>query len=98
MERTEQYTREKLESKTTSELQWYYMEAFKDARNLQKLGSSFRLEIITRVLFDRNEIREKIIIRCQIKKELAEAVQSERYEEASLFRDMLNYYDKHIMG
>jgi len=96
--RLNEYTLEKLEKKTTSELEWYYMEAFKDVRELGIPDSSPRLEIITDVLFRRNDHREKRTIHAQINMQLSQAVQAEEYEKAAVFRDMLAHYEQHIMG
>ncbi len=98
MKKLQEYTRKELEPKTISELEWPYMGAFKNSKILNTPESNSRLEIITDILFSRDDVKEKRIVCCQIKLQLAEAVKSEKYEEAAIFRDMLNHYEQHIMG
>ncbi|VVB77792.1 Uncharacterised protein [uncultured archaeon] len=98
MEQTQLYSKEQLEKKNTSELEWYYMKAFKNEWSSNVKSTDSELETITNILFERNELREKLTIRAQIKSRLSEAIGKEEYENAALFRDMLNHYEEHIMG
>ncbi|MBS3079119.1 UvrB/UvrC motif-containing protein [Candidatus Pacearchaeota archaeon] len=98
MEHLRQYSKKQLESKSTSELEWHYMDAYKIAHSSGMIENDSRLKMITGILFGRNELREKLIIKCQIKQRLEEAVRREGYEEAATFRDMLKHYEQHIMG
>lgn len=95
---TKQYSREQLESKCTSELEWHYMNAFKSAYKSGTLDTDTRLKTVTEILFNRDDFREKRIILGQIEFQLARAVQDENYESAAIFRDMQHHYEKHVLG
>jgi hypothetical protein len=93
---TQQHTREQLVEKTESELEWHYMNAFKSAHALRNLDDPY-LAMITEILFNKDNFRERMIIRSQIRKLLDDAVRVEKYEEAAVYKDMLRHYNQHVM-
>jgi len=98
MEHLRQYTKEQLEQKTISELEWHYMDAYKIAINAGNIDSNPRLATVTDILFKKNDVREKRIVRYQIKSRLDEALKKRDYNESVIYRNMLAHYEQHIMG
>jgi hypothetical protein len=98
MKQLTEYTREDLEPKTVSELEWHYMEAFKEAIVNARVDSDSRLRMITNILFLRNDHREKRTIHAQINIRLEEALRQRNFDESVIYRNMLAHYEQHIMG
>ncbi len=89
-----QYNQEQLATWRSSRVCCLYMNAFsiKEAH-----PESHDLEDLARNLFN-IDFKKRLEIREILKEELEKRVKTEDYGSAARFRDMLRYYEEHVMG
>jgi hypothetical protein len=87
------YTREALESMDTNNLGRIYIEAFLDSDDPQ---SSEDVAAITEVLKDRTISMRAGFYR-GMRNRLDDAVSREAFEQAARIRDMIDYFQRHIL-
>lgn len=91
-----QYSRSELETRSTSELEWHYMDAYKHAFGIKNPDTDARLSTITHILSSRKDKREKRTIHAQINSRLTEALKQRNLDDSVMYRNMLYHYESYV--